>query len=48
MILHNAARLADSELTCPVIAADNRGAADEVADLLSTQHKVPLCSTSTR
>ena len=44
VILHNAARLADSPLDCPVIAAGNRNAAEEIAALFKAAGK-PLTVT---
>ncbi|MBE9555894.1 MAG: glutamate mutase L [Proteobacteria bacterium] len=44
VILHNAARLVDSSLVCPVIAAGNRNAADEIAALFKSVGK-PLTVT---
>ncbi len=39
VILHNARLLADSPLDCPVIAAGNRNAADEIRDLFEAAGK---------
>jgi uncharacterized protein (TIGR01319 family) len=39
VILHNARRLADSALTCPVVAAGNREAAEDIASLFEAAGK---------
>lgn len=43
-ILHNAARLAESSLSCPILVAGNRSAVDECAEtLLAAGKKVTVC-----